>query len=248
MRGNMRAGYRLRIVCFAFAILTGLTAMAAQDGVIIKRTPKVGDISKFRMKAQTEAPDASKVSHKIVFTSLITEKVTKVADNGDYTVESTTGEVKISYDGTDVPSAGSAAQEISTVTFKPSGEVVAIATDRTDPNIFRMATLEALQFPSTPVKKDSTWDADFKKNDQGAVDAKGNFKIEAEEKMGGVDCYRIHATIKESTGTQPAASDTIYWISIKDGTLMRQLATFTSAPFAAAPVPLDAKVEVTRES
>src|SRR5579862_1472365 len=93
-----------------------------------------------------------------------------------------------------------------------------------------MAHLQSLPFPATALKIGDTWSVDFKKDDKGSVDAKGTYKVEARETIGSHDTYKIHMTMKESIDTDPASSDTVAWIDVKDGTLVKASGTWTNAP------------------
>ncbi|HWA82376.1 MAG TPA: hypothetical protein VG820_03010 [Fimbriimonadaceae bacterium] len=219
-----------------------LTALAAQDAILLKRIAKAGDIEKYRMKAETHVGDGT-----VVFTGLITEKVVKVTDDGQYSIESTTTDNAVSYNGKDMPGAAKGAADVATFVCKATGEVVSVITERSDPNIYRMANLQAIQFPATPIKMGDSWDVTIKKDDRGSVDAKGTFKLEAKEKVGSYDCYRIRGSIKETTGDLPAAVEETVWVSVNDGTIVKSQGTFANAPFPGSDKPLDAKVEITRE-
>lgn len=236
----MRNGFRF-IGLAAIAALS-LTALAAQEAIVLKRLAKAGDVEKYRMKAETQLAGGT-----AVFTGLITEKIVKVADDGQYSMESTTTENAVTFNGKEMPGAAKTTADVATITCKSNGEVVSVITDRSDPNIYRMANLQSLQFPATPLKIGDSWDINIKKDDRGSVDAKGTFKLEATEKVGTYDCYRIHGTVKELTGDTPASVEETCWISVKDGTIVKSQGTWTNAPFPGAQDPLNAKVEVTRE-
>ncbi|HVT12242.1 MAG TPA: hypothetical protein VHE55_08240 [Fimbriimonadaceae bacterium] len=235
----MRNGFRF--IGLAAVAALSLTVLAAQDAIVLKRIAKVGDVEKYRMKAEAQVEGGA-----AVFTGVITEKITKVADDGQYTMESTTTDNAVSFNGKDIPGGAAGAADVATITCKASGEVVSVVTDRADPNIYRMANLQALQFPSTPIKLGDSWDVTIKKDDRGSVDAKGTFKLEAKEKIGDYDCYRIRGSIKETAGDTPAAVEETFWVSAKDGTIVKSQGSFSNAPFPGANKPLDARVEVNR--
>jgi hypothetical protein len=219
----MRNGFRF--IGLAAVAALSLTAMAVQQGITLKRSSKVGEISKYRLKAEMDYQGTP-----IVFSALVTEKVTKVADDGQYTIESGTSEGKVNMGGNEMD-AGGQGPGTSVTTFKSTGEVVSITADQSDPNMYRMANLQSLQFPGTVLKVGDSWNVAIKKDDHGSVDAKGSYKVEAQEKVGDYDTYRIHGTMKESIDKDPASVDATYWINVKDGTLVKLTGTWTNAPF-----------------
>jgi hypothetical protein len=235
----MRNGFRF--IGMAAVAALSLTAMALQDGIVLKRTAKVGDVEKFRIKAEMDFKGTP-----ITYTGLITEKVVKVGADGEYTIESLNSEGKVAMSGTELD-ASSQGPGASTSTFKANGEIVSISTEQTDPNLYRMANLQSLQFPTTPVKVGSTWEIAIAKSDRGAVEAKGTYKIEAQEKVGEFDCYRIHGTMKEAA-KDGAGVDATYWVDVKTASLVKLQGSWTKAPFPGSPEPLDAKVTLTREN
>jgi len=121
-----------------------------------------------------------------------------------------------------------------------------VISDQNDPNVYRMANLQSLQYPATPVKVGSAWDVVIKKDDRGAVDAKGTCKIEAQEKIGDFDTYRIHATIKELIDRDPASVDATYWVNLKNGMVVKIIGTWTNAPFPGIGA-VTAKIQINHE-
>jgi hypothetical protein len=235
----MRNG--LRIVGLSAIAALSLTALAMQSAAILKRVAKTGDVAKFRMKADIDYQGSA-----VSFTGLITEKVTKVAEDGQYTIESATTEGKVNFAGAEMATdaQGSSA---STSVFKSNGEIVSIAAEQSDPNLLRLANLLSLRFSSNAVKVGDSWEIAIAKNEQGAVEAKGVCKLEAQEKVGERDTYRIHGTLKETIEKEPAAVDATYWVDVKDGSLVKLTGTWTNAPFPAPIGAVTAKITMTRE-
>lgn len=232
----MRNG--LKFLGMAAAAALTLTTMAAQDAVVIKRTAKVGDVAKYRMKAEMEAQGMP-----VSFTALISDKVIKVAENGDITTESSQVEGKVTFSGQEmeIPANGPS----STITH-PTGEIVSVTSEQSDLNTYRVAHLQGLQFPVTPLKIGDSWTVTINKDNNGSVPAKGTYKLEAKEKVGDVDAYRVKGGLKESEGADPAAVDATYWISVKDGTLIKLAGTWTNFPVPQMG-PTTMKLTMTRE-
>jgi hypothetical protein len=216
-----------------------LTALAVVDGVMLKRVAKVGDNAKYRMKADMEAEGQA-----ITFTALLVEKVTKVAANGDITVESNQKDAKVNFGGNEmeVPSEGGA----QTTTSTSNGKVLLVEGDDHGADAYRTANLITMQFPDKALAVGSTWDVSIPKSDKGVVEAKGSYKVEAQEKMGEHDTYRIKGTLKELSGDVPASVEATYWISIKDGNLVKAQGTWTNFPVPKMG-PQTMKITLTRE-
>lgn len=223
-----------------FIAALSVVALAAQDGVNLKRQPKVGDAVKYRLKAEVNVAGTD-----AVFSTLINEKITKVESNGNYTVESTQSDTKLSISGQDseVPAQGP-----ETTTFKATGEVVEIKSDQVGPEVYRLANLQSMIVQDKAVKVGDEWTAEIKKDEKtGAVAAKGTYKVEAQEKVGDYDTYRIKYSFKETEGGDAAASvEGTVWVSTKDNTLVKAVGNWKNAPFPGAG-PIDAKITLTRD-
>jgi len=228
----------MRTACLAAVAVFAFAAGARQDGVILKRIAKVGDTIKYRMKADLDLKGST-----VSLTSLITEKVTKVADDGTYTIDSKTTEGKVAYQGETTPQADGA----TTVTFKANGQLVLYIAEQDDPNIYRMVNLQSLHFSPNPVKVGDSWNVTIPKDDRGSVDASGTCKVEAQEQVLGHDTLRIHVILKESIDKDPASVDATYWVDPKDGSVVELTGTWTNAPWPSPVGPATAKVTLMRE-
>src|SRR4051812_48443279 len=106
---------RLRTV--GMAAIAALSVLAlAQDAVSLKRVQKVGETTKFTLKAELNMGGI-----EATYTGSITDKVTKVAENGNVTVETVSGDGKVVTGGQEI-TAGN--KTTVTTTYKPTGEVV----------------------------------------------------------------------------------------------------------------------------
>jgi hypothetical protein len=230
----MRNG--MRFIGLAAIAALSLTALAIQDGVILKRSGKVGDSAKFRMKAEVEMQGQS-----MTFSALLVEKVTKVAANGDLTVETVQKEMALN--DSPMPDQGAGAQ---TTVSTPSGKVLSVEGEQHDADAYRTANLVSMQFSEKALKVGDSWEVSIPKSDKGVVAAKGSYKVEAQEKVGQFDTYRIKGGLKELSGEAPASVDATYWISVKDGNLVKAQGTWTNFPLPQVG-PMTMKITMTRE-
>jgi len=222
-----------------FVAALSVAALAVQDGVNLKRAPKVGETTKYRLKGNVDMQGTD-----IPMSMLVTEKVTKVEDNGNYTVESAQSEGKVTTDSGEMDIPGST---ISTI-FKTTGEVVEVKTGETETSsAMRLANLQAFVVQDKAVKVGDTWSVEIKKDEKsGAAAAKGTYKIEAQEKVGDYDCYKVTMSMKETEGDAPAGLDGTAWINVKDGGVVKMEGAWKNAPFPGVG-PLNVKFSMTRE-
>jgi hypothetical protein len=231
----MRNG--MRFIGLAAATALSLIALAGvMDGVVMKRAPKVGDVIKYRLKAEADVQ-----GQPFSISALITEKCSKAEEGGNYAIDSAMSDLKVN----DADAPEGAGGGSSTTTYKPTGEVLSIVAEPSDPSQFRMANMQSVIFPATPLKVGDTWTTDIKKNDKGAVDAKGSYKVEAQETVGKFDTYKITGKVKESISEDPSSLDGTFWVNIKDGSMVKATGNWVNAPLPFGPTNM--KWSMTRE-
>lgn len=221
----------------AAALAVSAVAMAAQEAINLKRTPKDGEASVYRLKA-----DIDLAGTQATFTAKISEKVTKV-EGDNYTVETAITEGKALFGGQEMPMED---QPATSATYKTTGEIVSMS--ETDPGAMRMANLQSFRYPTGPVKVGDTWNTEVAASDKtGGVGMKAEFKVDGMEKVGAWETARIKFTVKETSGAEPASSEGTAWIAVTDGSLVKYEGSWANAPFPGAPGPINAKVTITRE-
>jgi hypothetical protein len=233
---------RKRIYILGLVAVLSATGFAALgDGFKIGLKAKAGDLRKYTLSAQIDFSGTP-----IEFTANTTEKVTKVETDGSYVLESGQTDAKIVMGGAsqDSPNGNPVVAH-----YKPSGEVTKIDGDASsaNANAYRMATLSMLIDPGKEQQVGDSWTFDVKANkDTGAVDAKAEYKLIGEEKVGKFDTLKIKVTIKELTGDTPASSDGFVWIDKTDGSEVKTEAKWTNAPVPGAPMPVNGTVKIER--
>ena len=217
-----------------------VAAFAVQDAVSIKRVAKAGDSAKYRLKA-----DIDFQGMEATFTALVVEKITKIESNGNFIVESSYSEGKVVFSGQEMDAPGTT----STYTYKPTGEVVDIKAETVDSNVYRTANLTSFMVPDKSVKVGDEWTTEIKKDEKtGALAAKGTYKVEAEEKVGDFDTFKVKYSTKETDGGDAAAScEGFAWVNKKDGSMVKTEGAWKNMPFPGAPAPLNAKFSLVRE-
>ena len=217
-----------------------VAALAIQDGVSLKRVAKAGEAIKFRLKADVEVSGV-----EANFSTLVTEKVTKVESNGNYVLESAQSEGKVSFSGQEMEMPAST----QTFTYKANGEIVDIKADTVDASVYRTAHLTSFVVADKAVKVGDEWTTEVKKDEKtGAVAAKGTYKVEGEEKVGAFECFKVKFANKETEGGDAAATcEGVSWVNKKDGSLVKSEGSWKNVPFPGAPGPINAKFTMTRE-
>jgi hypothetical protein len=234
---------RLYAIAATLALLplSGFT-LSRLDGLSVKRQVKEGQLRKLVIKGDFEIAGTS-----AQFTGHSDEKVTKVNDDGSYTVEEKEHDMKVSAAGQDIPVDDIPA--ISTI-FNADGTVKEILGDSTvaSPTAYRRANLGLIVDSGKPLNIGDTWSYDIKADPKtGAEAATATYKLVAEEKIGDIDTLKIQATVKEKDGSEPATSDGFYWLDKGDASLVKAELTWSNAPFPNAPGPISGKLTMTRD-
>jgi hypothetical protein len=218
----------------AAAALMLSMAAAVQDGISLKRSPKVGDVAKYKLKVELNVQ-----GQPFNLEGLVTEKVVKV-EEGKYSIESSQGEMKLN--GQDAPMESPA----STSTYSATGRLLELKGEEESEEALRMSSLQAFEVPDKPVKVGDTWTISLKaKEGKNPVGIKGDFKVEAQEKVGEYDVLKVTYEVKETEGSAPASSKGTVWFNVKDATMVKYEGTWTGAPFPMVG-PTDAKVTLER--
>ena len=216
---------------------------AAVDGLSVKRQPKEGQAIKLRLKAELEI-----AGQQATYTGLVQQKVTKVEADGTYTEEEqqVQGKAKFGDQEIDVPDTGA-----HPVVYNADGSLKEIKGDEQTAGAasYRMTNLGVIIDSGKPLAVGDTWTVEIKADSKtGAVAAKAEYKVLAEEKVGDLDTIKVKATIKESEGAEPASSEGTYWVVKTDGTLAKAEVKWLNAPFPGAPAPITATVSMVREN
>jgi hypothetical protein len=228
-----------RFVGMGLFVAACAIALAAQDGVMLKYAPKVGDTLKYKMTATMDVGGGT-----ATVAADFTDKVTK-ADDTSYTVEQTQSNIQVSFNGQDMPGPDST----DTTTFKQNGEIVDIQTSdqqQQDPAAaWRVAELTNFIYPDKAVKVGDEWtykvEADSKK---GLVAAAASYKVDSTEKIGDHDTMKIKNSYKEDGATDAASSEGFVWVDTKDGSVVKSEQTWTNVPLG--PMAASGKVTMTR--
>jgi hypothetical protein len=229
---------RIRNITFALLAVTAAVAFAA-DGFKLRRTPKVGEEINMRLTADVEVMGVN-----ATFTAKIKDKVLKVDANGDYTIESTQSEGKISFNGQDMDAPGG---EATSTKYSANGAILEMKGTEVSDDQMRIANMSAFNF------EDKTYNVGDKiayetkpAKSNGNVGAKVELVVAGTEKVGEWDAVKVTYNYKELTGEAPAESTGTAWLSTKDATVIKVEGNYKNAPFPGAPGPINAKIKMER--
>lgn len=199
----------------------------AQDSFTLKRSPKEGDSAKYQLKVDTE------ISGLVVkFSATVTEKVTKVKEDGSFTVSSEQSDTVLEINGEKQetpPGVGGA----ETSTFATDGHVSDIQGDETGSDSYRMANIQSMLWPKEAVTIGSKWEADIKEDSaKGYPAVHAKYEVLAKETMGERTVLKISFSSTETGGTDPAASKGTTWVDVSNGLVVKTEAEWTNAPVA----------------
>ena len=223
--------------CLTLSLLSAaVISMAAVDAYTIKRTPKVGEVHKYKQVGKFDVG-----GQEFEYEATASQKVAKVEDSGNYTVEEAQSDVKLN--GQEAPE-GSGPGATNT-TFSAKGEVLEIKGDRVEANTYRFANLAIFILPEKEVAFGDSWSYDIKEDKKlGSVAGKATYKLVGEEKIGSNDCLKLSYSVKES-GSDAASSEGTVWIRKGDSTLIKMSAKWTNAPVPGAPMSITGDITLT---
>lgn len=215
----MKTVFKSGVALLAAVALVGFV----QDGVKLKRAPKVGDTIKYTLSSSIEMQGQSgEVKGTIV------EKVVEVKESGDYSVDQVTQGVQVSFNGQDIPVG-----DLPAVTFRfsPLGEVLDATSASAQGNPFRSANLSLIKFADQAVKVGDKWTHEVKSNPTaGVVALKADYEVVASEPVNGTNTLKIKTVVVETEGSQPARSDGHVWVDPATGIMVKGEWKWTNFP------------------
>ncbi|MEQ1821310.1 MAG: hypothetical protein ABL949_02250 [Fimbriimonadaceae bacterium] len=207
-------------------LILGLTAIAvigtsALQTVTMKWTPKVGATYKFSMKANMVLAGMGEAS--------VTGKISQVVEklDGDKVI------VKISQTDSKINFGGQEMEQPSSVTTEKRSSDGELIESKTDPepqmSLSRMEAAIAFHYPTKPVAVGDSWTFTSAGKLPGTVPSEATFKYEGDEEMGGMKCYKVSYTYKETGENKVTGSGTV-WISIADSEMVKAVQAVKNCP------------------
>jgi len=212
-------------------------SFAAFQDYSLKHAAKAGEVFKYKMSGEL-----SVMGQTVQMSATMVNKTTKVESNGNYVVESSMTDAKIVLNGSEMDLGE---QPSSTTTYKADGSVVDVAGEAVEAGGGRMANLTAFVVSEKSVKVGDSWVHEIKGDPKkSTVDATGNYKFEAVEKLDGNDAAKVSYEIKEK-GDAPATISGTAWIDVKTGNALKVESAWKDVPVPGAPSPVNGKMTMT---
>ena len=222
----------------AAAVLAAASFALATDGSTLQRTPKVGDVAKYAVTVNVDTQEG-----RVTINMLDTRTVTDVQSNGDYTEEAndTGGSRVMGAQKLAVPDAK------ITTSYHANGQAFKITGDGVDAKAYRIEALNDFYSPGKSVKPGEKWTFVSKADPTvGTRNVTMNYTVEAEEKVGTHDTYRISYTGTED-GDSPGSVSGKVWVDVASGEIVKADLALKSAPIPQADAPYDLTVSVLRQ-
>lgn len=229
---------RIRNATLVVMAITAAVAFAA-DGFKLRRAVKVGEEITMRLTADVEVMGMS-----ATFSAKIKDKVTKIEDNGDYTIESTQSEGKISFNGQEMDAPGG---EPTSTKYSAAGQILSMSGEAVTDDQMRIASMSAFAFEDKAYNVGDKIAYETKPSkSNGNVGAKVTLEVSGTEKVGEWETVKVNYTFKETAGETPAESTGTAWLLQKDASIVKVQGEYKNAPFPGAPGPINAKIKMER--
>lgn len=213
---------RFPIRTLAFVALPVLLSLAvrADDKVTLAIKAEAGRVARYTANVNLTIEAQGQ---KLAIEQKQTEKVTftKVAANGDVTMEKAVEDMTMSMNGQKID-APDGAKRSSTIVVRPNGTLAAYTSEKDDedkehmgPRLFQATNLV---YSANPVGVGDKWSYDYKADDKlGNPDAHADFEVLAAEKVKEVDCLKIKMVYAESSGNPKLSVTSTIWVEKSSG-------------------------------
>ncbi len=119
----------------------------------------------------------------------------------------------------------------TTTRFKLNGELISVQPAPATPEQTRFSSMMQMRVPTGPVKVNQSWT--WSEAPADAVGRSAKCQCVAFETRRGVECAKVHYSIKETSGDTPATEEMDVWFSLKDGIPVETMVDMANAPLAA---------------
>lgn len=220
--------------------LVALSVLAyAAQGVVLKRTPKVGDKANYTVKGTMNVQGLD-----VTLSGTSTEEIVKV-EEGQYTAKSTT-KMSVNVAGTDQALPDSSEE----TTTKLDGTLISLKSGGNDatPSAIRLNHLNTLYLSDKAIENDGTWTLEGKRDEKADAPAyKVTYKLVGDEKIDKWDTYKITAEGLETEGAAPTKVKSTYWIEKTTGNIIKSHADLTDAVFDPQFGAMSGSMDITRK-
>ncbi len=238
---------KVRNALLATALIFSCLGAKSQDETFtLIWKPKTGQAITYGMTM-----DATAGGDKSTFMFDINLKVTKVADNGDYTIETVQKNARVVAGGEEhkLPDPDDAKPTVET--FNAKGEKISedkkkAEEEEADETSALLESVGDFKAPDKAVKKGDTWTEVIKADEKKKIKAaKVKYEVVGREKVLGFDALTVSMTYTQSEGSKPATYDGTMSFDVSDMSLVRLSASLhdVAGPDANTPGEIKLKME-----
>ncbi len=214
------------MLALAAAALFGATGVAIAQEVALKRTQKTGEklTWEFSVKGMVAGAEFTVNGQTI-------EEVVSTSPTDGYRVKVTDKDVKVTVMG---QAQDQPVQEPTEVQRDPKGRLLDTkgpANNVFPPEVMKtMLQLGEVVLPDKAVKVGDEWKAEYDNLLSGAGKYSVSYTLLAVEKVEGEDAWKIGQKAEVSGAAGAIKDDTVYWLSGKDGALLKRESNKTGVP------------------
>ena len=222
----------------AFYSLLALAAL--HQGAALKRTPKVGEIEKYRLTMIFTLQGTD-----ITYKSLITDQVDLVEKDGSYTVESVQTEISGAHGERDLNVDKNPPKSIAV--YAANGAVVDLKGEQS-PESWRIANASAFYLPDGPIPASGTYTVQIPQNtDKGRPSATATYTTAGTEKIGDIDALVLRESYKENTTANGMMADGKVWVDPATAIVLKMDMDWKNAPLLGTSTFVNGHVSYVRE-
>jgi len=173
--------------------------------------------------------------HKLILKNDLHLKVTKIASNGDYTVETTQKNARAEVDGKEEKMPDNPDEKPQVEVYNAKGDKISKDEDsgeELDEMGVLLNSVGDFSAPEKPVKKGDKWTEEIKADSKTKVKAaKVSFEVLGTDKVDGYDVVKLSMSYKQTEGSKPASYEGTMAFDVKDMSLVQIDARLMDVPF-----------------
>jgi hypothetical protein len=192
----------------------------------LRRAAVAGQATTYAIVVETEFGGTP-----LKYTAELIETVKEVSESGIVvTSEQRNGTVELG--GNEMPAPADIGA-LTTMTIGPDGRVAKLEGETVDPNVRRMANLQAFIYPESPVGPGDRWQATVAADPGlGTESVDLAYEVVAAESVDGVLLFKVKVEAKETTGSAPAQLTGALWLDPATGQMHRYEGEWRDVPIA----------------
>lgn len=229
-----------RIGMIAAFLAASVAWAALADTFSLQRQAKVGDELTYRFTASFQLG-----SDKIEISGETLDRVTAVSEDGTITYRSTQRGLTVR-----TPDAEQKIEEESVTEMVIGADRVLKSMGSAvegDTSSIRLGMLATIRRPDQPVKVGDKWSATIPPLVKDISPVQASYEILGTEKIGDWETVKIKLSARETEGDVKASSEGTVWISIADGSSVREQYTIKNAPIALMMNGTDMTISIERQ-